>query len=131
MILRCTYSFFFVLANELNKKHPDLGRRDQHVVEIMSETIWIITVSRRGGSMSVELHDCLKCFYICWTPFWHHSSPGTGHPVPELEHTHAQIGTLPIWGAQFRNWMPSAGTGLDKICHLLNPGFILELGTQC
>ena len=42
--------------------------------------------------------------YICWTPFRHRSSSGTGRPVPELEHPHSQIGTVPKWGTQCWNW---------------------------
>ena len=68
--------------------------------------------------------------YICWTPFRHRSSSGTGRPVPELELPCSQIGTVPFWGSQFRNWMPSAGTGFGEICHLPNSGMILELGAQ-
>ena len=55
--------------------------------------------------------------YMCWIPFWHHSSSGTGRPVLELEHQRSQIGTMPIWGAKFRNWAPLLGTE-NLILHL-------------
>jgi hypothetical protein len=42
---------------------------------------------------------------------------GTG-PVPALGHSHPQIGTMPIWGAQFQNRAPYSGA---KQKNLPNP----------